>query len=117
MHAGQKTSMIYLEIDLLALLNTYDLENTYLHKKAQMITKLTLSIDDKIVSKAKRIAAKKNTSISKLVSNYFEKLPDNENKKGPSSLLGILKPKDNSIDVEEVIKNARWEHLKKKHGL
>jgi hypothetical protein len=82
-----------------------------------MTTKLTLSLDDKIVSKAKRVAARKKTSISKLVSNYFEKLPDDEAKKDPSVLIGILKPKNKSINVEEVIKNARWEHLKKKHGL
>ncbi|MEO8711282.1 MAG: DUF6364 family protein [Parafilimonas sp.] len=82
-----------------------------------MTTKLTLSLDDKIIVKAKKIAARKRTSISKLVSNYFEKLPDQETKKDPSGLIGILKPKNKSIDVEEVIKNARWEHLKKKHGL
>lgn len=82
-----------------------------------MTTKLTLSLDDKIISKAKRVAARKKTSISKLVSNYFEKLPDDEIIKDPSSLLGILKPKNKSVNVEDVIKNARWEHLKKKHGL
>jgi hypothetical protein len=82
-----------------------------------MTTKLTLSLDDKIVAKAKKIAARKKTSISKLVSTYFEKLPENENKKDPSILIGILKPKNKSISVEDAIKNARWEHLKKKHGL
>jgi hypothetical protein len=82
-----------------------------------MITKLTLSLDEKIISKAKKIAARKKTSISKLVSNYFEKLPDEENKKDPSVLIGILKPKNKSVSVEDAIKNARWEHLKQKHGL
>jgi hypothetical protein len=82
-----------------------------------MIKKLTLSLDDKIIVKAKKIAARKRTSISKLVSNYFEKLPYKEAKKDPSVLIGILKPKNKSVDVEEAIKNARWEHLKKKHGL
>jgi hypothetical protein len=82
-----------------------------------MTTKLTLSLDDKIISKAKRVAARKKTSISKLVANYFEKLPDDEIKKDPSVLIGILKPKKKSIDIEDVIKNARWDHLKKKHGL
>ena len=82
-----------------------------------MTTKLTLSLDDKIIVKAKKIAARKKTSISKLVSNYFEKLPDEEGKKDPSVLIGILKPKNKSVDVEEIIKNARWEYLKKKHGL
>lgn len=82
-----------------------------------MTTKLTLSLDEKVISKAKRIAARKKTSISKLVTNYFEKLPDEENKKDPSVLIGALKPKAKSVNIEEVIKNARWDHLKKKHGL
>ncbi len=82
-----------------------------------MTAKLTLSLDDKIISKAKRIAARKNTSISKLVSNSFEKLPDDEVRKDPSVLIGILKPKNKSVDVEDVVKNARWEYLKTKHGL
>ncbi len=82
-----------------------------------MTTKLTLSLDDKIISKAKKIAARKKTSISRLVSNYFEKLPETESKKDPSVLIGILKPKNKSISIEKAIKNARWEHLKTKHGL
>ena len=82
-----------------------------------MTTKLTLSLDEKIISKAKKIAARKKPSISKLVSSYFEKLPDDESKKDPSVLIGILKPKNKSVSVEDAIKNARWEHLKKKHGL
>ncbi|HEX5151991.1 MAG TPA: DUF6364 family protein [Parafilimonas sp.] len=82
-----------------------------------MTTKLTLSLDEKIISKAKRIAARKKTSISKLVSSYFEKLPDDETRKDPSVLIGILKPKNKSVSVEDAVNNARWEHLKKKHGL
>lgn len=82
-----------------------------------MTTKLTLSLDDKIISKAKRIAARKNTSISKLVETYFDKLPDNETKKDPSVLIGLLKPKNKKIDIEHAVKDARWEQLKKKHGL
>jgi len=82
-----------------------------------MTTKLTLSLDEKIIVKAKRIAARKKTSISKLVSNYFEKLPDDESKKDPSVLIGILKPKNKSVSIDSAVKNARWEHLKKKHGL
>lgn len=92
-------------------------EYVSLIKLHDMTTKLTLSLDDKIVAKAKKIAARKKTSISKLVANYFEKLPEDENKKDPSVLIGILKPRNKSVSVDDAIKNARWEYLKKKHGL
>jgi len=81
------------------------------------MTKLTLSLDEKIVAKAKKIAARKKTSVSKLVANYFEKFPEDESKKDPAVLIGLLKPKNKSVSVEDAIKNARWEYLKKKHGL
>ena len=87
-------------------------------KSSGMTTKLTLSLDDKIIAKAKKIAARKKTSISKIVSNYFEKLPDEESKKDPAVLIGLLRPKNKSAAaIENAIENARWEHLKEKHGL
>ena len=82
-----------------------------------MTTKLTLSLDDKIVVKAKKIAARKRTSISKLVSNYFEKLPDDKDKKeiNLDEIRGVLKKAKHLTKKE--IDDIRWEHLKKKHGL
>ena len=82
-----------------------------------MTTKLTLSLDDKIVSKAKRVAARKKTSISKLVSNYVEKLPDSENKEPVelNKIRGILKKGRNLTSKQ--LNDIKWEHLKKKHGL
>jgi hypothetical protein len=82
-----------------------------------MTTKLTLSLDDKIIAKAKKIAARKKTSISKLVANYFEKLPEAENKKqiNLDDLGGVLKKGKHLTD--EGLDNIKWEHLKKKHGL
>jgi hypothetical protein len=95
----------------------FDWRIRILKKLKEMTTKLTLSLDDKIIAKAKKIAARKKTSISKLVSSYFEKLPEDENKKDPSALIGILKPRNKSVSVDDAIKNARWEYLKKKNGL
>jgi hypothetical protein len=82
-----------------------------------MTTKLTLSLDDKIVVKAKKIAARKRTSISKLVSNYFEKLPDDKDKKQVNldEIRGVLKKAQHLTKKE--IDDIRWKHLKKKHGL
>lgn len=82
-----------------------------------MTTKLTLSLDDKIISKAKKIAARKRTSISKLVSNYFEKLPVNEtkNKVNLDDLAGVLKKGKHLTNKE--IDDIKWEHLGKKNGV
>ena len=41
-----------------------------------MYTKLTLRLDDGIIRKAKRIAKKRKTSVSHLVSDYFKILED-----------------------------------------
>lgn len=80
-----------------------------------MTTKLTLSLDERIISKAKRVAARKNTSISKLVSNYFEKLPDDKDKKQVNldEIRGVLKKGLTKKEIDDI----KWEHLKKKHGL
>ena len=82
-----------------------------------MTTKLTLSLDDKIISKAKKIAAKKNTSISKLVSNYFEKLSSTETKNqiNLDEIAGALEKGKDLTDKD--MDDIKWEHLKKKHGL
>jgi Family of unknown function (DUF6364) len=39
-----------------------------------MTTKLTLSIDEKLVTSAKKFAQSNNTSVSKIVSNYLRTL-------------------------------------------
>ena len=82
-----------------------------------MTTKLTLSLDEKIIAKAKRVAARTKTSISKLVANYFEKLPDNDSKGQVNldELAGSLK-KGKHLTKKD-IDNIRWEHLKEKYDL
>jgi hypothetical protein len=44
-----------------------------------MITKLTLSIDDAIITNAKKYAKEKGKSLSGLVENYLLSLSSNEN--------------------------------------
>lgn len=82
-----------------------------------MTTKLTLSLDDRVIIKAKKIAARKNTSISKLVADYFEKLSSSESKPqcNLNKIAGALKKGNNLTDKD--IDDIKWEHLKKKHGL
>ena len=59
-----------------------------------MYTKLTLRLDDGIIPKAKRIAKKRKTSVSHLVSDYFKILEDDAEErdlpKRTRSMVGAL---------------------------
>jgi len=60
-----------------------------------MDTKLTLSLDKKVIQEAKKYAKKKNTSLSRLIEGYLQKVSSGE-RKGPEisplvkSLSGVL---------------------------
>jgi aromatic ring hydroxylase len=64
-----------------------------------MNTKLTLSIDDKIIKQAKEFAKQRNKSLSKLIEDYLggiiSKTPSNDENIPPvtKKLAGILKGK------------------------
>jgi hypothetical protein len=94
-------------------------------------TKLTLSVDHKMVEKAKRYAAKHHTSISKLVTAYLKGVTEKDeeaedpfltkireiNRGAPKQLhklRGILKGK---VPDDINLWDAKWEYLKEKHGL
>jgi hypothetical protein len=74
--------------------------------------KLTLSVDEQIIERARRYSKRHNTSISRLVSNYLAQLdrPDEEPRYSPTvrRLLGIL-PSD--VSVEDYRR-----HLEEKHA-
>ena len=80
-----------------------------------MIVKLNLSVNEKTAAKAKIFAAKNNTSVSKLVDEYLDKITSKPPiKKGQSFVekyAGILKHPILDIDAE------RDEYLKEKYGL
>lgn len=83
-----------------------------------MQTKLTIRLDSNIIKKAKREAARRNLSLSKLVADYFVILVGDKNgnqlthrlveqdlqlANAPltSSLLGVLKDKDSTVDESD----------------
>jgi hypothetical protein len=45
-----------------------------------MTTKLTLTIDDSVISSAKKYAKRKNTSVSDIVENYLKSITVKEDK-------------------------------------
>ena len=80
-----------------------------------MTTKLTLRVDERLVSRAKREARLRGKSVSQMVSEYFDSLArDSENAGRPlppvtSSLYGI-------IDAAEVDEARYRRHVAEKHS-
>jgi hypothetical protein len=80
-------------------------------------TKLTLSVDEATVKRAKRYARQKRTSLSKIVEQQLNQLTKNghaKNKKSVvDSLVGIIKGVPENVDYKDLIASWRDE----KHGL
>jgi len=51
-----------------------------------MLTKLTLTIDDAVIVKAKRYAQQKNRSVSRIVEDYLNSISDSTTKVSPDFL-------------------------------
>ena len=80
-----------------------------------MTTKLTLTIDEKVISDAKKYAQKKGKSLSHLVENYLKSISVKETgapviSPKVSNLMGIIKLPDN-FNYKTELTNA----LSKKH--
>jgi hypothetical protein len=76
------------------------------------LAKLTLSIDERVVSRAKRFASRRGTSISRLVERYLEIVSSARRPEEPAPpvlrrLRGIAK----GVDPESYRR-----HLERKHG-
>jgi hypothetical protein len=81
-----------------------------------MTTKLTLSIDDKVVERAKEISRRKGKSLSRLIEEYLVSLDKKEDQKTSSVKLlsGALK---NKVPEDVNLKSAKSKYIKKKYGL
>jgi hypothetical protein len=82
-----------------------------------MTTKLTLTLDDKVIRSAKRYAKTKGRSVSQLVENYFKSITSSDigqsDELTPSvrSLMGSFKaPK--AFDYKKILSEER----QRKHG-
>lgn len=81
-----------------------------------MDKKLTLSLNQEIIERAKKYAKNNNTSLSKMIESYFETLTNmdtNENIKITplvKSLTGVIKLPDDFN-----YKRSRSKYLKEKH--
>jgi len=77
-----------------------------------MTTKLTLTLDDKVIKRAKKYARAKGRSVSELVESYFKSLtgagsePFDELTPSVKSLMGSFKaPKD--FDYKKILKQEK----------
>ena len=80
-----------------------------------MDTKLTLSMDKKVIEKAKKYAAKENTSLSNLIEGFLIRITTNQDKKDlpplVKSLSGVLKSK-----ISDGWKEDKVKHLESKYS-
>jgi hypothetical protein len=75
--------------------------------------KLTLSVDEQVIERARRYSRRHNTSISQLVSNYLAQLDANEGEEAYSPtvrrLIGIL---PSSTTVEQYHRHLEEKYLR-----
>lgn len=79
-----------------------------------MQTKLTLRMDDSVVEKAKRLARKRGTSVSKIFSSYISEAKDDQDFSDigeiTASMIGVMRGAE--VDDE---KEAHRAHLEGKY--
>lgn len=89
----------------------------YLRKAVRMTVKLNLTIDEKIVAKSKRYAAKKKTTVSKMVQELLKKQIEQEEKKPKKESFVEKWAGTFSGQLSDTrIKEIKDEHLSKKYG-
>lgn len=80
-----------------------------------MSTKLTLSLDSKVIEAAKKYSKEKGTSLSKLVEDYLRHLSPLKSKTRKKSIVedlkGILGKAPDDFDYRE----ERYKYLMEKH--
>ena len=81
-----------------------------------MSKKLTLSIDETTIEKAKKYAKKKKKSLSKLVQEYLQYVAERENENWELELTPTVKKLLGSVKIkEESIEDTRFKYLKEKY--
>jgi hypothetical protein len=82
-----------------------------------MTTKLTLTIEDKVIDSAKKYAQKKGKSLSHIVENYLKSITTKESRNEPISpkvlkLMGVIKLPQ-GFDYKKELGNALSKKYKK----
>ena len=82
-----------------------------------MTRKLTLSINEKTVEKARRISRRRGKSISRMVEEYLNSITekDEQQKSAVDEIKRIMKGKITNKNLDW--KKVKEEHLSKKYGI
>ena len=82
-----------------------------------MTAKLTLSINERIIEKAKRISRKRGKSISKMVEEYLDSITEKDEKKESAvdKARKIMKGKITASQLDW--KKVKEERISKKYGI
>jgi hypothetical protein len=90
----------------------------YLSKALIMTVKLNLTIDEKIVAKSKRYAAKKKTTVSKMVQDFLKKQIElDERKPKKTSFVEKWAGTFSGQLSDARIKEIKDEYVSKKYGV
>ena len=83
-----------------------------------MTAKLTLSVDESIIDKAKDFATKSGRSLSSIVSEFLQDLVDKEKQDGDEMSSPIVSRLAGILDLPEDFdhKEGYSDHLSKKYG-
>ena len=81
-----------------------------------MDTKLTIKLDNDVITRAKRYAQYRKTSLSRLIESYLDSITKNESDDIEitplvKSLSGVIK-----LEVDHDYKKDRTDYLKKKYS-
>ncbi len=80
-----------------------------------MQTKLTLRLEDGIIRKAKRIAKKRRTSVSRIVSDYFAALDgdgsEHDLPRRTRSMVGVLQSSKDTVNEDSYRKYLESKYL------
>ena len=82
-----------------------------------MDTKLTLSLDEAVIAKAKEFAKRNHTSLSQLFENYLSELTRKEKKSDKEDISPLVKSLSGVMKLPENFdfKNDRTQYLEKKY--
>lgn len=80
-----------------------------------MQSKLTLRVEEAVIRKAKLLAKKRGTSVSRIfgdfISNQTEDLPIEDLPPVTASMLGVLRKEGNDVDEEDYRKHLENRYL------
>lgn len=80
-----------------------------------MQAKLTLRVEESLIRKAKQLARKRGTSVSRIFADFIstqnDELPSSELPLITSSMIGIIRKEGTEIDEKDYRKHLEEKHL------